>query len=141
MIVNKNSVLILGGLILVLLVILSANSGGLQNVVNGSTRQAAASNAKDLGYFNVSGFDVEVPDTLDLAERGKVAVNALTRFLDPDHNYMPYSHARFNVRPPYLDHIGDGVDNWGKVTEALIEMRLMSGSTQNLDVDKKTLEG
>ena len=88
-----------------------------------------------------ASYEATVPDTLDLAERARVAVNGLTGIVDPEHNYQPYHIAQFYSRPPYMDHMGDGVENWGKVNEALTEMRVMSGSEHNLDIGEKTLKG
>ena len=86
-------------------------------------------------------YEATVPDTLDLAERARVAINGLTRIVDPEHNYQPYHFAQFYAKPPFMDHMRDGVECWGKLNEALVEMRVMSGSEQNLDIGEKTLQG
>jgi hypothetical protein len=90
-------------------------------------------------------YEADVLDTLDLAEHTKLSVHALTSFLNSRKAFAPYGHGYFNVRVPYLtSKIGggdDGSPNWGKVTEALMMVRVMSGNDQNLDIDAKTLEG
>ena len=85
-------------------------------------------------------YQATVPDTLDLATRAALAINALTRTTDSTHNYESYQCANFNVRPPYMNH------SWGgpclqKPAEALPMMRVMSGSEQNLEVDRAMVEG
>ena len=86
-------------------------------------------------------YQATVPDTLDLAERARMAVHGLTSFLNPRAAYAPYGHTYFNGVPPYLSDMPGGPPNWGKIAESLILARVMSGSEENLDVDRKTLEG
>lgn len=65
-----------------------------------------------------TSYEATVPNTLDLAERAKLSVHALTAFLNARQNYAPYGHAYFNVRVPYMtSKIGggdDGSPNWGR---------------------------
>ena len=83
-----------------------------------------------------------VPDTLDLAERGRLLVHGLTSFLNEATNYGPYGHGFFNVNPPYLTTVfGSGVANWGKITEAMLMGRVISGSDLNLDIETKSFSG
>ena len=89
----------------------------------------------------VRRYKAVVPDTLDLGERARVAVNALTGLLDPEHRYQPWHQIYLVTRPPFMTHLGNGICNWGKILEALLEMRLMSGSEQNSDVDSASLRG
>jgi len=89
----------------------------------------------------------KAPDTLDLAERARVGINALTGIIVPDEGYQPQQGVRFYRNPPVMSgQAGDyvflkGNEMWGKHVEALLEMRLMSGSAQNSDLDEKTIEG
>jgi hypothetical protein len=90
----------------------------------------------------------EVPDTLDLADRGRIALSALTQVVDPHRKYQPYHQAVFYTNPPFMTH-QEGSDEgawagnelWGKHVEVILMTRLMSGSDQNRDVDDKTTEG
>ena len=41
-------------------------------------------------------YEVEIPDTLDLAERARVALNGLSGVLDPEFNYEMYFIIRFH---------------------------------------------
>lgn len=86
-------------------------------------------------------YEAVVPDTLDLAERARLAVGGLTNFLNPQAGYAPYGHTYFNANPPYLSDLPGGPPNWGKIAESLILARLMCGSEENLDVDAKMLSG
>src|ERR1700724_3449295 len=75
-------------------------------------------------------YEATVPDTLDLAERAKLSVHGLTSFLDAEHNYAPWGHfAVDSATPALLDRKG-GPPNWGKITEATLKVRVMSGSTE-----------
>src|SRR5437899_3023618 len=79
-------------------------------------------------------YEAEVPDTLNLAERGGFAVNALTGSADPDYGYESYLGAHFDHRPPYMSHRYCGTC-MEKPVQALPMMRVMSGSTLNRDTD------
>ncbi len=89
-------------------------------------------------------YEATVPDTLDLAERGALALNSLTGMLDPSHDYDMYVTMNFAANPPYMSHMGgtNEADCWsgylvvGKVVESLPLMRLMSGSKQDLDIER-----
>ena len=81
-----------------------------------------------------------VPDTLDLAERARLAVNALTSITDPEHNYESYQCANFNVHPPYMNHMWAG-PCIPKPIEALPLLRIASGSRHNIEVDQEMLNG
>lgn len=83
-----------------------------------------------------------VPDTLDLAERGGLAINALTTFLNADKDYAPYGQNYLNANPPYFGHCTQmGRPNWGKLIEGLMMARQMSGSRDNLEIDRLTIAG
>ena len=86
-------------------------------------------------------YDAAVPDTLDLAERARLAVNCLTGALDPDYGYELYFVVRFNADPPFMHHEASGLPtNNPKFAEALPMMRAMSGSTQNLEIERGMLK-
>ncbi len=84
-------------------------------------------------------YDAEVPDTLDLAERGGLLVNALTGAADTTHYYETYHGGHLDQRPPYMSH-GGGGPCMPKAVHALPMMRIMSGSTFNRDFDGKMME-
>jgi hypothetical protein len=92
-------------------------------------------------------YEVTVPDTLDLAERGRLAVHGLTNFLNENKSYEPYGHGFFNTDPVYLttrfggSPEGGGAPNWGKIYDALVLTRHMSGSQEYLDLEEATFNG
>ena len=81
-------------------------------------------------------YTATVPDTLDLAERAALAVNALTNFR-PDEGYAITQTFRFSHQPPMI-----GPPNWltPKFLRTLPLVRLMCGSNQNLDAEKPGVE-
>ena len=87
-------------------------------------------------------YEATVPDTLDLAEHARLSVRGLTRFLNPDKDFSPYGHAFFNVKPPIMTNVwAQGPHNWGKISDGLIQTRLICGSKENLELEEKTLRG
>jgi len=85
-------------------------------------------------------YEATVPDTLDLAERARLAVNALTETTNPSADYELYNTVSFSSNPPSM-----AMHCWyptllPKFMWALSMMRLMSGSEQNLQVDRSWLE-
>lgn len=76
-----------------------------------------------------------MPDTIDIAEHARLAVNALTN-LGPDDYYALTQGFRFGQNPPVLSK------NWAcmpKYLRALPLMRAMSGSEQNLEVEENAM--
>jgi hypothetical protein len=71
--------------------------------------------------------ELDWPNTLDLAERGRLGVQALTGNLDPSNSYAPYSYFNFQADCGWYEwfHTHDYI-------QALLYGRTMSGSTQNL---------
>ena len=59
--------------------------------------------------FDKEPYEVEVPVTLDLAERARLAVTGLSNMFDPEHNHAAYLGANFCVQPPYM--IGESINS------------------------------
>jgi hypothetical protein len=77
-----------------------------------------------------------VPDTLDIAERAKLCINALTSITDANADHEVYWLATFSQNPPVMVHnFNDWVQSVEGMMEALPLVRLASGSTQNNHVD------
>ncbi|MBC8427737.1 glycoside hydrolase family 127 protein [bacterium] len=87
-------------------------------------------------------YKADVPDTLDLAGRMGLAVNALTNVWYPEEKWALGFVVDFSSRPAVLfpSHITDAYLNIPpKFLEALVVCRLASGNTENLDVDLQVL--
>ncbi|MAG36368.1 MAG: hypothetical protein CL878_09005 [Dehalococcoidia bacterium] len=87
-------------------------------------------------------YEAHVPDTLDLAERMGLAINALTNVWHPEERYALAFNVEFSHRPPVrnINHLTDAYLNIPpKFIEALAVCRLASGSDQNLDTDAEVL--
>lgn len=87
-------------------------------------------------------YDAEAPDTLDLADRMGLAINALTNVWYPDEQWALGFIVDFSRRPSVLfpSHVTDAYLNIPpKFLEALVLCRLASGNTDNLDVDREVL--
>ena len=108
----------------------------------GETMNNTGDNAAKVEVPSFPGerYEAEVPDTLDLAERAVLAINALTRVVDPERDYELYFVAEFAEDPPKLYHDWCGIFNTGKFLEALPLMRIMSGSDYNVEVDARIME-
>jgi hypothetical protein len=77
-----------------------------------------------------------VPDTLDIAERSKLCIHALTSITDPNADMEVYWLASFNRNPPVMQHdFNDWVANVEGLKEALPLLRISTGSSENDHVD------
>ena len=86
-------------------------------------------------------YTATVPDTLDLAERARLAVHGLTASLDPAMNYAPWGHVFFGSPTPcFMDRSG-GPPNWGKIAESMVKARMICGSEEGLDAELQSLKG
>jgi len=82
---------------------------------------------------------VQVPDTLDLAERARLAVHGLTSCVDPQADYECYFFVRMHGNRPIMEHAVDD-DGQTSMHTLLPSMRLMSGSLENMHVEQRWLE-
>jgi len=81
-------------------------------------------------------YDALVPATLDLAERARLCVNALTETNDPDYDDELYWIVDLLAREPAMYHtVDDHVQ--AKFFQALPLNRTQCGSEQNLDVEHR----
>ena len=94
----------------------------------------------DIGQIDLPGYegkyyDAMAPDTLDLAERAALAINGLTGPTDPDADYEVYFRVHFLSNPVVMMHNDSSICE-AKFWQALPLVRLMSGSSQDLNVEK-----
>ena len=85
-------------------------------------------------------YEATVPDTLDLQQRARLAIHALTEATDPLADHEPYYVAHFRTNPPVMVHSSWHGATQAKFMEAVPLMRIVSGSDQNLQVDEKWME-
>ena len=86
-----------------------------------------------------SRYQAEVPDTLDLAARGALALRSLTNAADPKFFYETCVGMHLDHQPPYMSWRTSGTCQQ-KPIHALPGLRLMSGSTVNAEMDAKMME-
>jgi hypothetical protein len=93
--------------------------------------------------LNGERYQALAPDTLDLADRMALAINALTNVWHREENWGQGFLVDFSQRPPVIfpSHITDAFLNIPpKFIEALVFCRAGSGSRQNLAVDTEVLK-
>ena len=81
-----------------------------------------------------------IPATLDLAERARLAVNAMTEATNPEEDYRVYWKVTFRSNPPIMYHDFSDTGIAVKFMECLPRMRLMSGSRQGRHVEERWKE-
>ncbi len=82
-------------------------------------------------------YEAMVPDILDLAERAGFVVHAMTESTNPQADYEPYWTVSWTPVPRMA---AGGFSSPNKFQEAVSLCRLMSGSEQNLHVDRRWME-
>ena len=85
--------------------------------------------------FKGKTYQDRIPDTLDIATRADLAINALTRAVNPNADYEQYFAVYFNTNPPIMQHSVSDVCGL-KFMEALPLLRIITGSTLNDKVDR-----
>jgi len=84
-------------------------------------------------------YNAKVPDTLDLAERATLAINGLTGPVDPTVDYEIYWAAAMHGNKPIMSR--DLNHQVQLIMQRSVPLnRLMSGSSQSMDVEKRWLE-
>lgn len=73
-------------------------------------------------------YEVQAPDTLDLADNAKLALNGLGGTINPDMHYEPYAYVHYHYRTPFMRHDGSGLGCAPKYAESFPMMRIMCGS-------------
>ena len=81
-----------------------------------------------------------IPDTLDLAERGELALHGMCNTVDPDNEALMFFEVHFCHRPPMMRHRGCDWDCTPKFAEAIPQMRCMCGSDKYTDIEAQMLD-
>src|SRR5438874_9352222 len=79
-----------------------------------------------------------VPDTLDLAERAKLGIHALTAITDPDADYQIYWAVNLLRNPPVMQHQFD--DYHVQVVEGFLEALPLLRSATGIDLNHQVDE-
>jgi hypothetical protein len=115
--------------------------------IKNTTALIASSNLAMAGYAaeaTTNSADTEVsatdsslvPDTLDLADHGRLAINGLLGSVDPQADYECTFLNILDVNPPYMLHWSTMVSGvMPKFVAALPMLRIMSGSDQSQDLE------
>ncbi|MGG1553413.1 hypothetical protein [Paenibacillus ferrarius] len=79
-----------------------------------------------------------IPDTLLLEERAAYALNAMVGMADEDFDGIPFFSANLNHKPAYMKHGDwDFGSSHGRMVDAMILARLMSGSAYGKEVEER----
>lgn len=89
-----------------------------------------------LPEYSGERYEALVPATLDLAERAKIALNALTEMVNENCDYEIFFQVVLMAQPPTMLHIPSDLAGHGKFMAVMPMMRVMSGSRQNLDMER-----
>src|SRR5215469_8103405 len=81
-------------------------------------------------------YDAVVPATLDLAERARLVIHGMTSMTNPHLDYEMYFIVNHMSDPPSMDMSPSDLDTQGQFTESTALMRVVSGSRENLHVDR-----
>ncbi len=81
-------------------------------------------------------YEATVPDTLDLAERARLALHGIAGTIDPADEYMMWFEVYWCNNPPYLKHSGCDVEISAKFLDAMTQLRLICGSEKYRDIEQ-----
>ncbi len=90
--------------------------------------------------FEGDRYEVEVPDTIDLVDHANYALNMATRLWAPEWGYELLNSVDMNTNPPKFS-MGSGglITESPKISETIPMLRVMTGSTYNIDMDEKII--
>lgn len=94
----------------------------------------------ELPAYEGERYEAMVPDTLDIAERARLAVHGLTEPTNPLADYEVYWIVFFRTNPPSMMQNCWQGHTVPKFMLAVSLMRIVSGSEQNLNIDLRWME-
>ena len=94
----------------------------------------------ELPSYRGERYEALVPDTLDLQDRARLALNCLTEVTNPLADYEIYGTVFFLCRPPQMHLQWGGPTVQAKFQEAVPLARMVCGSDQNLHVERRWME-
>ena len=81
-------------------------------------------------------YEAEVPDTLDLADRARLALNVLTRAVIPEEHFAYWQLMCLACNPPHFRWV-EWVSKW---LESMPRMRMMCGDGLNVGVEQGMMQ-
>ncbi|WP_248927023.1 glycoside hydrolase family 127 protein [Paenibacillus hamazuiensis] len=79
-----------------------------------------------------------IPDTLMLEDRARHVLNAIISIADDDHEGIPFFSANLMEKPAFMRHGDwDYGSSHGRMVDALVLARHMTGATDGLDVEER----
>lgn len=84
--------------------------------------------------------DTTVSDTLDLADRMRLALHGIAETCDPADDFLMWFEAHWNNNPPFLKHNGVDIEIMPKFLEALAQLRVATGSDAYRAVEDGVLD-
>ncbi|MEI6972144.1 MAG: DMT family transporter [bacterium] len=114
-----------------------ADGSGSSRSASTRTDMRISTMSKNMQDNDGAKYRATVPDTLDLAEHGRLAINALTGHLEPEKHYAVYQAFTFDKDPQL------GGLTWNlpaKDARVLPMLRAMTGSTQGLERERGLMD-
>lgn len=80
---------------------------------------------------------IMAPDTLNLAQRAQIALNAMIGVADEDYEYIPYFMGFFPAKPAWMQH-----GNWdygsshGRLIDSMTLVRAMTGTQEGKEIEE-----
>ena len=87
----------------------------------------------------LESYRAEVPQTLDLAERCRLALQGAANTSDPDNDDLFWFELRWNVNPPILKHSGCDIECGFKTLENFFQLRHASGCEDYREREERLL--
>ena len=117
-----------------------ARSASTSSRALAAVREAAGQERLNAPATRGSYYKAEVPDTLDLAEQARLGLNYFSSIIEESLDCEMYLSADLFYNPPILRAFTSDIGACQpKALEAMAFLRLMSGSTQGLDIEAKMM--
>ena len=96
--------------------------------------------SRQIPYLSGETYEATVPNTLDLAERAKLAFDAVVDSADPNFEYMSWWASVYSKKPPRRNHADFVTSAAPKVVRALPMLRIMTGIDAGPEIDRRVLD-
>lgn len=79
--------------------------------------------------------EIDVPDTIDLSERARLAINGMGGTIDPHMRFQMWFSVQYACKSPFMQHTGADTTCDPKYAESFPMMRIMCGSDEYADIE------